>query len=493
MRNQWSGLGLLLVVPWLVNCVSGPVVRLDTGEGAPIVYTPPAAEPPPVELHQEEFLDALVELMLSTPLTLRPRPQEGQVVLASWGGSQDRAQDMLLNLCPPEESPQGCLTLPENAPPPETLARLRLALSFSMDTLWEGATVAIAEFVDPLAFKVMVYTAMTTYLVTLMVPEPVTKGLAAALTLYLVAYLGFGPFWSLLKAGHQLLEDSRQATTSAELKQAGQRFGRVLGENGMRVFLLLATAALAGQTNFTAKGPRLPGFRRAAQASPTRTGVRLPEVGQVSTVAVGANTLTVALAPAAVATTAMSTRAPVPGATFMANQGAQGAARPAPSRYRLQRVEPWRKPRFTEDGRILPYPGSRQPPNPIVNLGRNRAGQTVTDGKNSLRFDKEGFPELETRFETIIDDVHIGSGNRTAHSQAANKKLHQALQKDPALAKELGLSSADIEQLPTLTRAPEGYTWHHHQDVCRMQLVSSETHLLANPHTGGMAIWGGGS
>jgi len=28
MRGTWRGLGLLLVVPWLAACVSGPPVRL---------------------------------------------------------------------------------------------------------------------------------------------------------------------------------------------------------------------------------------------------------------------------------------------------------------------------------------------------------------------------------------------------------------------------------------------------------------------------------
>ena len=49
-----------------------------------------------------------------------------------------------------------------------------------------------------------------------------------------------------------------------------------------------------------------------------------------------------------------------------------------------------------------------------------------------------------------------------------------------------------IEQLLTLDRAPRGYIWHHHQDVGRMQLVQEEAHILSRPHTGGMAIWGGG-
>ncbi len=62
----------------------------------------------------------------------------------------------------------------------------------------------------------------------------------------------------MVKAGWQLLHDCEQATTTGELKQAGHRFGRVLGDNGMRVFLLLATAAIGGQSSFMSKGPRCP-------------------------------------------------------------------------------------------------------------------------------------------------------------------------------------------------------------------------------------------
>jgi hypothetical protein len=76
--------------------------------------------------------------------------------------------------------------------------------------------------------------------------------------------------------------------------------------------------------------------------------------------------------------------------------------------------------------------------------------------------------------------------------KAANQKLSQAIKKEPGLAKELGLSAEAIEKLPTSTRPPDGYSWHHHQDVGRMQLVNLDEHQLAAPDTGGMAIWGGG-
>jgi hypothetical protein len=304
MRHKWSGLWLLLVVPWITNCVSGRLVRLETGEGPPIVYTPPAAEPPPVEIAQEVFLDALTDLLLETPLSIYPR-QHGQVVFASWGEPEDTAQQLLLDRCEPSESPDDCLQLPSNAPPPGTLARMRLALSFSVDTLWEGATIPMAEYAGPMAFKVMVYSAMVTYLAILLMPEPFTKGLAAALTVYLVAYIGLGPMWSMIKAGRQFVVDCQQATTPGQLRLAGQRFGLVLGENGMRLFLLLATAAIGGRVSFLAKGPRLPGFRRAALASQSRMGVSLQAVGQVRTVILAQQELVVSLAPTAVAAVAM--------------------------------------------------------------------------------------------------------------------------------------------------------------------------------------------
>ncbi|MBA4601548.1 HNH endonuclease [Thermoactinomyces mirandus] len=38
---------------------------------------------------------------------------------------------------------------------------------------------------------------------------------------------------------------------------------------------------------------------------------------------------------------------------------------------------------------------------------------------------------------------------------------------------------------------PVGYTWHHHQDEGKMQLVKTRVHGNTR-HTGGRPIWGGG-
>jgi hypothetical protein len=206
----------------------------------------------------------------------------------------------------------------------------------------------------------------------------------------------------------------------------------------------------------------------------------LASVGQVRTVKVTGRILTVSMAP---------------GALAMTNQGMRGGdnAPSSGSKYRLTSIESWRKPRFTEDGRIQSFKDTRNPPRLIENKGRDRAGKTVTDGSSTLHFDRDGFPEFKTKFELLLDDVHIGSGNARAHLRACNERLFRAIEKDSSLAKELGLSRDAVDELlhspPT---PPAGYTWHHHQDVGRMQLVPLSEHALSISHTGGMAIWGGG-
>ncbi len=174
-----------------------------------------------------------------------------------------------------------------------------------------------------------------------------------------------------------------------------------------------------------------------------------------------------------------------------ASQGS-GSARSAPRQYRLDAVEEWRQPHLTEDGKVLPFKGTRHPPEPIVILGRNRAGMVIRDGRNTLRFDKNGFAEFDTEFEMILESVHIGSARPDLHFKAANKRLYEAIEAEPDLARRLGLSREESARLAHTAEAPEGYVWHHHQDVGRMQLVRREVHRLANPHTGGMSIWGGG-
>ena len=70
-----------------------------------------------------------------------------------------------------------------------------------------------------------------------------------------------------------------------------------------------------------------------------------------------------------------------------------------------------------------------------------------------------------------------------------NKQLKEAIESDVELAKLF-----DEEQLEQINDdyTPDGYTWHHNEEIGKMQLVDSEIHVKTG-HTGGRSIWGGGS
>lgn len=61
----------------------------------------------------------------------------------------------------------------------------------------------------------------------------------------------------------------------------------------------------------------------------------------------------------------------------------------------------------------------------------------------------------------------------------------------PGLESDLGFSSYDVLTVAQ-GEMPEGFTWHHSEDSGVLQLVNEEAHAQT-AHTGGRAIWGGGT
>lgn len=102
-------------------------------------------------------------------------------------------------------------------------------------------------------------------------------------------------------------------------------------------------------------------------------------------------------------------------------------------------------------------------------IPRNSALAGKLHSKTQVPFDSQGCPEFSAylyvkKMEKNVD-VNIGvlTGNR-AH--------------DDALANV----AAGFD------KTPDGYTWHHHQDLGRMQLVETEIHKKTG-HTGGHSIY----
>jgi hypothetical protein len=127
---------------------------------------------------------------------------------------------------------------------------------------------------DPTRVLATVSIAITTYMALVLAPEPVTKGVAAAFTVLMWGYLGW-EFFDLIRAYAQLSEDAARASTFAELREAGERFGRVIGPNSVRILLMVGTAAVGETAALVSKAPKLPGFVQASRAVEVNAGLRM--------------------------------------------------------------------------------------------------------------------------------------------------------------------------------------------------------------------------
>ncbi|MCW9131806.1 WXG100 family type VII secretion target [Bacillus paramycoides] len=118
---------------------------------------------------------------------------------------------------------------------------------------------------------------------------------------------------------------------------------------------------------------------------------------------------------------------------------------------------------------------------------RLRMGELAGDKHpiTGIPYDADGFPLFESKGEVILKEADFKK-SRTTQSRKCSKALYEQIMKNPELA--LKFTEEEI-QLFKIGKTPEHYTWHHHQDTGRMQLVDYQTHHDTG-HTGGYKIWG---
>lgn len=102
-----------------------------------------------------------------------------------------------------------------------------------------------------------------------------------------------------------------------------------------------------------------------------------------------------------------------------------------------------------------------------------------------IPYDVDGFPIFESKGEVLLKEADFKK-SRTTQSRQCSKALYEQIMENPELA--LKFTEEEI-QLFKIGKTPEHYTWHHHQDAGRMQLVDYQTHHDTG-HTGGYKIWG---
>lgn len=98
------------------------------------------------------------------------------------------------------------------------------------------------------------------------------------------------------------------------------------------------------------------------------------------------------------------------------------------------------------------------------------------------------FPVFDSAFDGQLPENLYQSTDKEQFSEC-NKQLKVAIEKNPELAKKF--TPEQLEQIKN-GDTPDGYTWHHNEEIGKMQLVDSDIHAKTG-HTGGKTIWGGGN
>lgn len=103
-------------------------------------------------------------------------------------------------------------------------------------------------------------------------------------------------------------------------------------------------------------------------------------------------------------------------------------------------------------------------------------------------FDQKGFPIFNdiAKFDTRIPRQYSLVKDPKGHMRAATRNLRENIQSG-----KISPDQFTKEQLADIKAGKEkinGFTWHHHQDTGRMQLIPEEIHEKVG-HVGGMDMW----
>ncbi len=181
----------------------------------------------------------------------------------------------------------------------------------------------------------------------------------------MIVYLGVDTVWRLIGGWIQLMEEVDRATTFEELRAAGDRYGRVMGENAARAFVLLATVAIGNTAaGFSAKVPKLPGAQQMTVMTETGKRFLLPELVEVETVTMSAEGATLTLVPGAIAMTAQG-MGDLPKRThrhhIATNKNTESDARGGPWTPRFQKIFDKAKMSLDDEANIAEIEGHQGP------------------------------------------------------------------------------------------------------------------------------------
>ena len=325
-RIPWKRISAL-VLAFLVGCASiprGPYVE-DTGQGKAVVHIPRTADLQLVVVDQEEFQQAMRRLAREVRLSGTPRQTVEKMFQMDpqFGNYLYLREDKKLVPLGPGEPWDGTLTQDDL----ETAERYRVwcqrvhsfygdclggalvggryldmhgryiwALALSKSPVIDEMKKALGEMVE---VRALINTVLWTLgsMLLIMAINPVAPALVAVVGLGLVLYVGVDTLLNLVNGWLQLMEEVKVATTFEQIRDAGERFGKIIWREAARAFAMLLMAAIGSTAKlFAAKVPTLPGSAQVAVQAEGTARIPLSALGAVEEIALSGESVSVTVA-----------------------------------------------------------------------------------------------------------------------------------------------------------------------------------------------------
>jgi hypothetical protein len=281
-RRAWLGVWALIVLFLHAACATGVPRGGTLSEAAEerVHLSLPTCFGA-VQVSESELNEAMATLVLDMPLrvasstplfSLNRKLAVASAPLTGEAWRTELAQSYG-RFCERRGTPGDCLTLFEDGPGLDDKDKRDIALALAVNTALEARDAELRSMFSATQLWTTLSITLIGYMALLAAPEPISKGVAAALAVLMWGYLGWELF-DVVRAYFRLWEEAAEATTFAQLREAGERFGRVIGPNSVRILLMLGTAAVGGTASLVSRAPKLPGFAKAAGALESHAGIR---------------------------------------------------------------------------------------------------------------------------------------------------------------------------------------------------------------------------
>jgi hypothetical protein len=147
----------------------------------------------------------------------------------------------------------------------------------------------------------------------IMAINPVAPALVAVIGVGLILYVGVDTLINLVSGWSRLMDEVKVAATFEQIREAGERFGKLLGREAARAFAMLLMAAIGSTAKLlAAKVPTLPGSAQVAAQAEGTAKISLSALGSVEEIALSAEGVSVTVAATAMTMGASGSGGPSP-------------------------------------------------------------------------------------------------------------------------------------------------------------------------------------